>query len=168
MNKNIESGELSTSYWKDAFRRLKKNRLAMVGLYIILALILIAILAPWIAPYNPYTVNYDEYLEPPSIRHPLGTDEFGRDILSRLIFGSRVSLYVGLVAEGITVVLGVILGGISGYYGGWVDHLIIELTNIVFSFPFLLFVIAIVVSVGPSLTNVLLLELLTGLVLPVL
>jgi len=154
MSKKMEIRKVSTSYWKDAFRRLRKNKLAMVGLYIILALILIAVFAPWIAPYDPYEVNYDEYLKPPSFKHPLGTDEFGRDILSRIIYGSRVSLYVGLVAEGITVAIGVILGSISGYYGGWVDHVIVELTNIVFSFPFLLFVIAIVVSLGPSLTNI--------------
>ena len=153
MNREMDNKEISTSYWKDAFKRLRKNKLAMVGLYIILGLMVIAILAPWIAPYDPYEVNYDEYLKPPSLRHPLGTDEFGRDILSRIIFGARVSLQVGIIAEGIATAIGVLLGSISGYYGGWVDHLIVELTNIIFAFPFLLFVIAIVVSLGPSLTN---------------
>lgn len=143
-----------SSLWKDAWRQLTHDRLAMVGLIILVLLILTAIFAPLVAPFDPYEMNLGENLKPPGYDgHILGTDNLGRDILSRLIYGSRISLTVGLIVVGIAGGIGVTLGAISGYYGGVVDQGIMRLVDIVMAFPFLVLAIAVVSIVGPSLTN---------------
>lgn len=141
------------SLWKIAWKRLVKNRLALVGLSIVLIIIFIAIFANYIAPYDPLKVDLSKYLLPPSRDHLLGTDEFGRDILSRIIFGARVSLQIGFFAQVISISLGTVLGLLAGFYGGWVDDLTMRIVEILFAFPFLLFVIAVVAVFGPGIQN---------------
>lgn len=141
------------SLWKIAWKRLAKNRLALVGLSIVLIIVIIAIFADHIAPYDPLKVDLSKYLLPPSKEHLLGTDEFGRDILSRIIFGARVSLQIGFFAQVISISLGTVLGLLAGFYGGWVDDLIMRIVEILFAFPFLLFVIAVVAVFGPGIQN---------------
>ncbi|MCX7845824.1 MAG: ABC transporter permease [Dictyoglomaceae bacterium] len=141
------------SLWKIAWKRLAKNKLALVGLSIVFIIVIIAIFADFIAPYDPYKVDLSKYLLPPSREHLLGTDEFGRDILSRIIFGARVSLQIGFFAQVISISLGTVLGLLAGFYGGWVDDLIMRIVEILFAFPFLLFVIAVVAVFGPGIQN---------------
>jgi len=143
----------SSSLWMDVWRQMRRNRLAVAGLVILSALILMAIFAPWIAPYDPNEMDLAKGVQSPSSEHILGTDELGRDLASRLIYGSRVSLTVGLIVVGIAGTIGVTLGAISGYYGGAVDQIIMRLVDVIYAFPFLVLAIAVVAIVGPSLTN---------------
>ncbi|MBC7338160.1 MAG: ABC transporter permease, partial [Clostridia bacterium] len=119
-------------------------------------LVFLAVFAPWVSPRDPYAVDLAAYRSPPSARYWLGADSSGRDVLSRLIYGARISLSVGIVAVGIYTVIGVLLGVLSGYYGGWVDHVVMRLADVVLSFPVLLLLITMVAIVGPSLANVML------------
>ena len=126
-----------SSLYKDAWKRLKKNKLAMLGLAIVISLILIAIFAPLIAPYDPNSrVKEDSALEP-SGTYWFGTDLLGRDILSRVIYGSRISIEVGVVAVGISVAIGLFFGAISGYFGRWPDAVIMRFADIFFAFPYI-------------------------------
>jgi ABC-type dipeptide/oligopeptide/nickel transport system permease subunit len=144
----------SSSLWQDVWRQVRRNRFAVVGLVILVALVLVALTAPWIAPHDPYKMELRDALKPPaSPGHLLGTDELGRDILSRLIYGSRVSLTVGLIVVSIAASIGVTLGAISGYYGGLVDQAIMRVVDVLLAFPFLVLAIAIASILGPSLTN---------------
>ncbi|MDO4786971.1 MAG: ABC transporter permease [Fretibacterium sp.] len=133
--------------------RLSKSPLAMFGLAIILLLIFCAIFADLIAPYDPAKQDLMRMFETPSAQHWLGTDEFGRDILSRLIYGARVSLQVGFIAVGIALVVGGMLGATAGYYGGWLDNGIMRVMDVLLSIPQTLLAIAIVAALGPSLMN---------------
>lgn len=137
----------------DIWRRLRKNPLAMFGLFIVALLIFFAITADIIAPYKYYEQNLMASFQPPSREHLFGTDEFGRDILSRIIHGSRISLQVGLIAVGISVVLGGFFGAIAGFYGGRIDNLIMRGMDILLSIPSILLAIAIAASLGPGLYN---------------
>jgi peptide/nickel transport system permease protein len=139
---------------RQIFNRFKKNKMAVAGLIIVLILVFVAVFAPLLAPYKYDEVNYKVSLHPPSAKYPLGTDLLGRDILSRIIYGSRVSLEVGILAVAISVLIGVTLGLISGYMGGWVDVIIMRMVDITYSFPFLLFAIAIMTILGPGMINV--------------
>lgn len=142
------------SPWADVRRQLLRDRLAVLGIIILFLLILTAVFAPLIAPFDPYEMNLGGNLKPPGVDgHLLGTDELGRDILSRLIYGSRISLTVGLIVVGIAGTIGVTLGAISGYYGGVVDNVIMRVVDIVLAFPFLVLAIAVVSIVGANLTN---------------
>ncbi len=133
--------------------RLSKSPLAMFGLAIILLLVFCAIFADVLAPYDFAKQNLDHKFETPSAEHWLGTDEFGRDILSRLIFGARVSLQVGFIAVGIALVVGGMLGATAGYYGGWIDNGIMRVMDVLLSIPQTLLAIAIIAALGPSLMN---------------
>ncbi len=144
------------SPWLSKWRQIRHNRAAMLGLGLLGALALVAILAPWIAPYDPIKMNLKGHLQPPSLTHLLGTDELGRDVLSRLIYGSRVSLTVGFVVESIAILIGVVLGAVSGYFGGTVDMIIMRIVDVVVAFPFLILAIAVVSILGPSLLNMML------------
>lgn len=132
------------SLWQDSWRRLWSNKAAMLGLAVILILLLVAILAPWIAPYPYDKVDFGAITKPPSPEHWLGTDSLGRDVLSRLMYGARVSLSVSIVAQVVILLIGVPIGLISGYYGGWTDTLIQRAVDILYAFPSLLFIIVIV------------------------
>lgn len=147
----------SSGLWYEAWLRFKRNKLALLGLFMAASVILIAIFAPLIAPYDPveqliWTEGRQVRLAPPSVKHWMGTDIYGRDILSRIIFGARISLQIGIFATIVSLLIGVPLGAIAGYTGGWVDDLISWLINVVFAFPFLLFVLAVIaVFQSPSL-----------------
>jgi len=117
-------------------------------------IVLIALLAPYLAPYDPLAIDVEHVLEPPSFRHPLGTDLLGRDLLSRMIYGTRVSLEVGLVAVGISLGVGTILGALAGYYGGWVDTIISRLIDIMLCFPSIFLILAVIAYLEPSILNI--------------
>ena len=143
-----------SSYYKDSFKRLKKNKMAMFCAIVVVALIVIAIFAPQIAPYDPNAQDYMAVLQEPGEEHLLGTDEYGRDILSRIIFGTRVSLSVGIVAQIIATIIGVTLGALAAYYGGWVDALISRIMEIFAAFPDLIFAMGIMFVLGPGMKNI--------------
>ncbi len=137
----------------DAWRRFLKNRLAVVGLVIVAGLVLAAVLAPVLAPYDPGLQDLAAKRTVPGTRFLLGADEFGRDILSRIIYGTRVALLVGTVSVGIALALGLLLGILSGYVGGFVDSLISRALEILLAFPYLLLAIAVVSALGPGVLN---------------
>ncbi len=146
--------EKGRSLWYDSWQRLKKNPTAMFGLFLIIFLGFVAIFAPLLAPYDPNKISLRENVDPPSRAHWFGTDYYGRDILSRIIYGSRISMTVGFVVQFITLVIGVTLGAVAGYFGGKVDMLIMRFTDVIMSFPGLLLIIAMRVALGPGLFNV--------------
>ena len=143
-----------SSHYAVAFRRLRKNKLAMIGLGIVVALLAIAIFAPWIAPYDPTEPDLTNTLSPPSKEHPFGTDRLGRDVFSRVVYGSRIALMVGLLIVAIQALIGVPLGLIAGYYGGVVDNIIMRVVDILLSIPSLVLALAIASALGPGLYNV--------------
>jgi peptide/nickel transport system permease protein len=141
----------------DALRRLWRDRAAVVSAAFLVLMIIVSLLAPLIAPMDPTVTNLPKRLLPPgSPGHLLGTDELGRDMLSRLIWGGRVSLFVGFIAVLIAMSAGVVVGLLAGYFGGWVDSVIMRLIDILMAFPSLLLAIAVVASLGPGLTNAML------------
>ncbi len=142
------------SLWGDALRRLLRNRLAMFGLAVIIFFSFLAIFAPVIAPHDYAEQFWDHIAEYPSPQFPLGTDLNGRDMLSRMIYGARVSMTVGLVAQCIVVLIGVPIGAIAGYYGGKLDTAIMRFVDIMYAFPTLLFVILIMTMLGKGLFNI--------------
>lgn len=142
-------------YWGAVWRRLRRHRLAMIGLGILGVIALMAILAPLIAPTNPLAIDYTHPAVPPGTAgYLLGTDGVGRDILSRLIFGTRVSLQVGAVVVGIAMTLGTAVGLSAGYYGGRVDNILMRVVDVFLAFPVIVLAIAIITVLGPGLINV--------------
>ncbi len=133
---------------------LLKNHLARAGAFILAILALIATLAPWLAPYDPLAVNLPEALFPPSSVHWLGTDPLGRDVLSRLIYGTRISLVIGFIAVGVAVVIGSAIGVIAGFFGGWLDSLLMRLVDTMLSFPSIFLLLAIIAIVEPSIYTI--------------
>jgi peptide/nickel transport system permease protein len=132
-------------------RRFMKNKLSTAALGILLGLLALASLAPLISPYNPMATDIDNMLSPPSFKHPFGTDELGRDILSRMIYGSRISLSVGFVAVGIAVLIGIIIGSLAGYYGGWIDSVLMRFVDIMLCFPTFMLILTIIAIVGQGI-----------------
>ncbi|MGM0651676.1 MAG: ABC transporter permease [Bacillota bacterium] len=135
-------------------KRLFKNKAAIFGISVIIVLIVSAIFAPLIAPYAYDAQNLPNMLQKPSTEHLLGTDEFGRDLFSRLIYGTRISLQISFIAVGLSLLIGTVLGALAGYYGGVIDYIISAITDIAWGFPVILLAIAIVAILGPSLVNV--------------
>jgi peptide/nickel transport system permease protein len=136
-----------------AVRRLVKRRGAMVGAVVVLFFVLVAVAAPLIAPYDPVATSWSAVRKPPSLEHWLGTDELGRDVLSRVIFGARASLLAGVVSVCISLACGVPIGLVSGYVGGFLDGLLMRITDALLACPFLILAIALAAFLGPSLTN---------------
>ncbi len=136
------------------WRRFKRQRVALLSLIVIIVLIAAAFLAPWIAPYDQATPDYDALLEGPSWAHLAGTDSYGRDILSRMIWGGQVSLTVGFLSVLLGCLIGVSLGVISGFFGGWLDGLIMRIMDVMLAFPGILPAIAVVAILGPGIVNV--------------
>lgn len=134
-------------------RRILRVRLAGLGLAVLALLIAVALAADFLAPYDPLAQDYAAVLKPPSPAHLLGTDDLGRDILARIIFGSRVSLQVGLVSVGIATVAGIIIGLLAGYWGGKVDNVLMRITDGIYSFPALILALAITAALGPGIRN---------------
>jgi peptide/nickel transport system permease protein len=137
----------------DAWSRFRRNRLALVGLVLVAVLALSALLAPWLAPYDPARQSLIEKRAKPGGKYVLGADEFGRDILSRVIYGSRVALLVGVLSATIAVIGGLVLGMIAGFSGGWLDSLMMRGIEILLAFPYLLLALAIVAALGPGSLN---------------
>lgn len=136
------------------WRRFKKQKVALVALVFIIALVLAAILAPVLAPYDPSTPDYNAVLQGPSAGHWAGTDAYGRDIFSRIIWGARISLAVGFLSVTLGALFGVTLGIVSGFYGGWVDSIIMRFCDLLLAFPGILLAIAVIAVLGPGITNV--------------
>ena len=141
---------LSLLFWK----RFRKNKLALLWAFIVLFLFVVAVFAPWIAPYDPGQIQIKRVLEEPSVKHPFGTDPLGRDVFSRMIWGSRISLMVGFVAVGIATAIGIFLGALAGYYGRWADNLIMRFVDIMLCFPTFFLILAVIAFLEPSIWNI--------------
>ncbi|GAB4569884.1 MAG: ABC transporter permease [Anaerolineae bacterium] len=151
----FETPVRARSEWARVARAFVRHRIGLLGLVIVLCFALAALFAPWLAPHDPIEQHIATgRLLPPSADHWLGTDELGRDILSRLIYGARISMRIGLIAEGVALAIGIVLGSLAGYLGGWVDQLIMRLTDIFFAIPSLLFLIVIVSIFGSGATTI--------------
>jgi oligopeptide transport system permease protein len=145
--------ERGRSLWQDAFDRLRQNRAAMASGIVFLLIVLAAIVVPWISPYNYYTPQWSLIDLPPTLQgwHIFGTDDLGRDLLVRVMWGCRISLTIGIVASVVSVVIGVFWGAVAGYVGGWVDSLMMRVVDILYSVPFIPFVIVLIVMFGRDL-----------------
>lgn len=139
-----------------------KNRLALAGSVLVLSLFVVSLLAPWLAPYDPNAIDLNNILAPPSAAHWFGTDQLGRDVCSRMIWGAGISLKVGFVATGIAIVIGTILGAVAGYYGGWVDALIMRFVDIMLCFPTFFLILAVIALLEPSIWNIMIIIGITG------
>lgn len=142
------------SQWRIVWRQLRRNRAAMIGATLLAIEIFVALAAPWVAPYDPYKQQPRSALQPPSRDHWFGTDDTGRDLLSRVIYGTRISLRVGLISVGIGGTIGISLGIAAGYRGGFVDNVIMRAMDLLLAFPGILLALAIITILGPSLFNV--------------
>ncbi|MGP8152600.1 MAG: ABC transporter permease [Smithella sp.] len=131
-----------------------KNKLMLAGGGLIMLLLIISFLAPWLAPYDSGQIDLTNVLASPSMKHLCGTDPLGRDVLSRMIWGARISLKVGFAATGVAIIIGIILGSLSGYYGGWVDSVIMRFVDIMLCFPTFFLILAVIAFLGPSIWNI--------------
>ena len=138
------------NFWETFY----KNKLMLAGGGIILLLLIVSLLAPWLAPYDSGQIDLTNVLTSPSMKHLCGTDQLGRDVLSRMIWGARISLMVGFVATGIAIIIGAILGAVSGYYGGWVDSVIMRFVDIMLCFPTFFLILAVIAFLEPSIWNI--------------
>jgi peptide/nickel transport system permease protein len=152
---NLAAAEADSSErpWRRALRRLVRRRAAVAGLAVVLIFAALAILAPLVSPYDPLATNWALVRKPPSALHPFGTDEIGRDVLARIIWGSRASLLAGLVSVSLALTAGVPIGLVSGYAGGIIDGVLMRLIDAMLAIPFLVLAIALAAFLGPSLTN---------------
>lgn len=152
-----------TSYFYEVFwKRFRVNRFAMAGGGVVLVLFILSILAPHITPYDPDALDAYNVLLPPSASHWFGTDELGRDVLTRVIFGARISLKVGFVAVGIAVAIGTVIGLVSGFYGGWIDMLFMRFVDIMLCFPTFFLILAVIAMLEPSIWYIMVIIGLTG------
>ena len=153
MAENVKSKKKKKSRFGEVWRRLKKNKAAMISLFVIIFIILVAVFANFLAPY-PYDLqDYDKSFAPPSRENLLGCDRLGRDLFSRIIYGSRQSLQLGIVAIAISATIGILIGAVAGYYGGWTDILIMRILDIYQSIPMFLLSVTLAAVLGPSLRN---------------
>lgn len=151
-----------TNLWRDAWQRLLRNKLAVAGMVVVLFFLFLAIFADLIAPYRYDKTDFAQTYQFPSMAHPFGTSPLGQDMLSRLIYGARVSMLVGVGAQVIVLLIGVPLGAIAGFYGGKVDLYLMRFVDVMYAFPTLLFVILIMSALGPGLVNIFIALGLTG------
>ncbi|TJY40758.1 ABC transporter permease [Cohnella pontilimi] len=152
----------SLNYWADAWRRLRKNKLAMGGLIILVILFLLAIIGPMLTPFSYATQHLKETNLAPSSKYWLGTDDFGRDMWARIWWGTRISLFIGLVAAALDLVVGVLYGSISAYFGGKVDAFMQRFIEIIYSIPYLLIAILLMMVLGSGVTSIILAYAITG------
>jgi peptide/nickel transport system permease protein len=143
-------GRADMEFWSRLFR----DKLAVIGLIIVLSFFILSVLTPHIAPYDPNIIDVDNILASPSWEHLFGTDDLGRDVFSRMLHGAGISLKVGFVAVGISVIVGVFLGAIAGYYGGWVDIIIMRFVDIMLCFPSFFLILAVIAFMEPSIFNI--------------
>ncbi len=150
------------SYLQIVGRRFRKNKLALAGSVIILILFVCALFAPLLSRYDPARIDVENILSPPSIAHWMGTDESGRDVWSRMIYGARVSMLVGFVAVGIATLIGIFFGAVAGYYGGKVDAVIMRFVDIMLCFPTFFLILAVIAVLEPNLMNIMIIIGVTG------
>jgi len=151
------------SYLRDVvWRRFRANKFAVSGALLVLLAVVLSITAPFITPYGPNTLDAYHVLLPPSVAHWCGTDEVGRDVFTRMIYGARISLIVGFVAIGIATIIGTVVGLVAGFYGGWVDSLLMRFVDIMFCFPTFFLILAVITIREPSIINIMLIIGLTG------
>ena len=148
---DVSEAEQGTSLWQDAWLRLRKNHMAVFGLIMLSLFIIIALLTPWIAPYGYAEQNLELGATPPSAQHWLGTDIFGRDLLTQIMYGGRISLAVGFVATAVALVIGVTWGAIAGYVGGRTDAIMMRLVDILYALPFMIFIVLLMVVFGRNM-----------------
>jgi oligopeptide transport system permease protein len=148
---DIGHAERGTSLWQDAWLRLRRNRLALCGLVVLLLFILVAALTPWLAPYGYAQQNLELGAAPPSAAHWLGTDIFGRDLLTQIMYGGRISLAVGFIATTVALLIGVTWGAVAGYAGGRVDAVMMRLVDIFYALPFMIFIVLLMVVFGRNM-----------------
>jgi len=140
-----------SSLWRDAWQRLANNRLALVGLCLLSFFVIVALLTPWIAPYDYAAQNLDLGASPPSAAHWLGTDIFGRDLLTQIMYGGRLSLAVGFIATAVALIVGVTWGAVAGYAGGRIDAVMMRIVDILYALPFMIFIVLLMVVFGRNL-----------------
>jgi len=136
------------------WQRFRKNPLAVAGSVLVALLFVISILAPVISRYDPDEIIIANILQPPSLSHPMGTDQLGRDVLSRMFWGSRISLKVGFVSVGISIFIGTLMGALAGFYGGWVEKVVMRLVDIMLCFPSFFLILAVIAILEPSIWNI--------------
>jgi peptide/nickel transport system permease protein len=146
------------NFWETFY----KNKLMLYGGGLVTLLLMISLMAPLLAPYDPGQIDLTNVLTSPSMKHLFGTDQLGRDVLSRMIWGSRISLKVGFAATGVAIIIGAFLGAISGYYGGWVDSVIMRFVDIMLCFPTFFLILAVIAFLEPSIWNIMIIIGLTG------
>ena len=144
------------------WQRFLKNKMALAGSIIVISFFAVSLLAPWLAPYDPGAIDLKLVLMPPSAAHLLGTDQLGRDVLSRMIWGAKISLKVGFAATGLAIFIGTILGAIAGYYGRWIDATIMRFVDIMLCFPTFFLILAVIAFLEPSIWNIMIVIGLTG------
>lgn len=153
--KNVASTQVfsarPSSYGQDVWRRFRRNRLALMGAGIVLVLCMVAVFAQAVAPYDPVEVNLDIQFDPPSLRHFFGTDLYGRDLFSRVIYGARISLLIGFIPSAVSMIIGTALGVLAAFYGRWVDTLIMRLADVVLAFPSIILAMVVTYTLGASL-----------------
>ena len=146
-----KTDERGSSLWQDAWVKLRKNRLALWGLAVLVILCVVSLLTPWIAPYGYEEQDLILGATPPSAEHWLGTDIFGRDMLTRIMYGGRVSLTVGFIATGVALIIGVLWGAIAGFAGGRVDAVMMRIVDILYALPFMIFIVLLMVVFGRNI-----------------
>jgi len=144
------------------WKRFRRNRLSVLGTLVVATLLAAAILAPRISPYNPMKIDVHNVLSPPTLSHPFGTDDLGRDVLSRMIWGSRVSLKVGLLAVGLAITIGTFIGSLAGFYGGRTDQILMRFVDIMLAFPTFFLILAVIAILEPNIYNIMIIIGLTG------
>lgn len=144
----------SLTYWSDAWRRLKHDKLALFGLIVIVMILILAVFGPMLSPYEYDSMDFMIINEPPNLSHWFGTDIFGRDLFVRVMYGARISLSVGFMASIISLFIGVIYGGISGFAGGRTDNIMMRIVDVIYSVPMMIYVILLMVVVGPGLKSI--------------
>jgi peptide/nickel transport system permease protein len=155
--------QVRESYYYQVFwRRLRRNRVALAGGAVVIVLFLVSLLAPWITPYDSDALDLYNVLMPPSAAHWFGTDELGRDVFTRVLFGAKISLKVGFVAVGIAVVIGTLIGLVSAYYGGWLDTILMRFVDIMLCFPTFFLILAVIAMLEPSIWYIMIIIGLTG------
>jgi peptide/nickel transport system permease protein len=156
--KGEKEEKLRHLFWK----RFRTNKLALGGAFIVLFLFVVALFAHWLSPYDPGQIDVQQVLQDPTWKHPFGTDPLGRDVFSRMIYGSRISLMVGFVAVGISTLIGIFLGALAGYYGRWVDNLIMRFVDVMLCFPTFFLILAVIALLEPNIWNIMVVIGITG------
>ena len=153
--KNIDGAGIKRSRWREIWRLFRKNRPAMIGLVLLILILLVAVFADVIVPYDKALDVSSDWLQPPSAEHIFGTDNVGRDLFARVIHGSRYSLVIGIVATTLSLAVGAFIGAACGYFGGWLDNVVMRLFDVIASIPGMLLILVLVMALGQSVENLL-------------